>query len=414
MTKKLLVIGHVWPEPNTTAAGGRMLQLLEAFLSFGYQVSFACTASKTEYSKSLSEIGVKEEFIQLNHPSFDAFIENLNPDLVLFDRFMVEEQFGWRVVEFAPQAIRILNTEDLHSLRKAREEAIKDEVEFNIGQWKTHPLTLREVASIYRCDVSLMVSTFEMGILQEQLQVPQGLLLHLPLMLEVPTAKNIKEWPSFDERQHFITVGNGKHAPNVDAIKILKKEIWPLIRNQLPNAEIHIYGAYLPQMIQEMHAPKQGFHIKDWVENLDEALQNSRVLLAPIQFGAGIKGKLLEAMKNGTPSVTTSIGAEGMHGDLPWNGAISDEWDTFAHAVVELYQQRKLWEQAQHNGINLLHTYFDKEKLHDRLARSIVKIGENLDAHREQNFIGRLLQHQTLNSTKYMAKWIEAKNGHQG
>lgn len=414
MTKTVLVIGHVWPEPNTTAAGGRMLQLLEAFLGFGYQVSFACTASKTEYSKSLSEIGVKEEFIQLNHPSFDAFIENLNPDLVLFDRFMVEEQFGWRVAEFAPQAIRILNTEDLHSLRKAREEAIKDEVEFNIGQWKTHPLTLREVASIYRCDVSLMVSTFEMGILREQLQVPQGLLLHLPLMLEVPTAKNIKEWPSFDERQHFITVGNGKHAPNVDAIKILKKEIWPLIRNQLPNAKIYIYGAYLPQIIQEMHAPKQGFHIKGWVENLDKALQNSRVLLAPIQFGAGIKGKLQEAMKNGTPSVTTSIGAEGMHGDLPWNGAISDEWDTFANAAVELYQQRKLWEQAQHNGISLLHTCFDKEKLLDRLAKSIVKIGEKLDAHREQNFIGRLLQHQTLNSTKYMAKWIEAKNKHQG
>ena len=414
MTKTVLVIGHMWPEPNTTAAGGRMLQLLEAFLGFGYQVSFACTAGKTDYSQNLSEIGIREEFIQLNHPSFDAFIENLKPDVVLFDRFMVEEQFGWRVAEFAPQAIRILNTEDLHSLRKAREEAIKDGVEFNIGQWKTHPLTLREVASIYRCDVSLMVSTFEMEILQEQLQVPQGLLLHLPLMLKVPTAKNIKEWPSFDERQHFITVGNGKHAPNVDAIKILKKEIWPLIRNKIPNAEIHVYGAYLPQMIQEMHAPKQGFHIKDWVENLDEALQNSRVLLAPIQFGAGIKGKLLEAMKNGTPSVTTSIGAEGMHGDLPWNGSIENDWKAFANKAVQLYQNKLKWEKSQTHGIQLLRAFFDKEKLQKSLVDLIDNLEKQLVEHREQNFIGRLLQHQTLNSTKYMAKWIEAKNKHQG
>ncbi|RIV47566.1 glycosyltransferase [Flagellimonas pelagia] len=414
MTKTVLVIGHVWPEPSTTAAGGRMLQLLEAFLGFGYQVSFACSASKTEYSKSLSEIGVKEEFIELNNPSFDAFIENLGPDIVLFDRFMVEEQFGWRVAEFAPQAIRILNTEDLHSLRKAREEAIKDGIEFNLGQWKTHPLTLREIASIYRCDVSLMVSTFEMDILLEQLHIPKNLLFCLPLMMEVPSNPKINDWPSFEERQHFITFGNGKHAPNVDSIKILKEEIWPLIKKLLPVAEIHIYGAYLPQMVQEMHNPKLGFHVDGWEENLDKALRNSRVLLAPIQFGAGIKGKLLEAMRNGTPSVTTSIGAEGMHGNFPWNGSIENDRKAFANKAVQLYQNKLKWEKSQTHGIQLLRAFFDKEKLQKSLVDLIDNLEKQLVEHREQNFIGRLLQHQTLNSTKYMAKWIEAKNKHQG
>ena len=121
MSKKLLVIGSVWPEPSTTAAGCRMQQLLGAFLRFGYKITFASTASRTEYSLDLEKVGVAEVTIQLNHSSFDDFIKKLLPTIVIFDRFMIEEQFGWRVAEFAPKALRILNTEDLHALRKARE-----------------------------------------------------------------------------------------------------------------------------------------------------------------------------------------------------------------------------------------------------------------------------------------------------
>jgi len=414
MTKTILVIGHVWPEPDTTAAGCRMIQLLETFLAFGHVVTFASSAGKTVYSKDLFAIGIKEESIELNHPSFDAFIKQLNPDVVVFDRFMVEEQFGWRVAEFAPNAIRILNTEDLHSLRKAREEAHKPHQEFHISDWVKHDMTLREVASIYRCDVSLMVSTYEMDILDELLHVPENLLFHLPLMLEVPTAKSIKEWPKFIERQHFITVGNGRHTPNIDSIKILKQVVWPKIREKLPQAELHVYGAYLPQLVQEMHEPKQGFYIDGWLENLDQTMQNTKVLLAPIQFGAGIKGKLLIAMKNGTPSVTTSIGAEGMQGDLSWNGSISDNWETFANAAVALYQDELKWENAKTHGIQLLHAFFDKEKLQKSFMDLIDGLKKNLVEHRERNLMGRILQHQTLNSTKYMAKWIEAKNRCQG
>ncbi len=410
MTQTILVIGHVWPEPNTTAAGCRMMQLLETFLEYRFEVTFASTAGKTEYSKNLSEIGIKEESIELNHPSFDDYIQKIQPDVVVFDRFMVEEQFGWRVAEFAPNAIRILNTEDLHSLRRAREEAYRNQQAFNLNLWANHEMTLREVASIYRCDVSLMVSAFEIDILEELLHVPKNLLFCLPLMMEVPSNLKINDWPNFEERQHFITVGNGKHAPNVDAIKILKDVIWPLIKKQLPEAELHVYGAYLPQMVQEMHDPKLGFHVDGWVESLDETMQKSRVLLAPLQFGAGIKGKLLEAIKNGTPSVTTSIGAEGMQGNFPWNGNIEDDWETFANKAVQLYQYKSAWEKAQTNGIQLLRAFFDKEKLQKSFVDLMDNLEKQLVEHREQNFMGRMLQRQTLNSTKYMAKWIEAKN----
>ena len=80
-------------------------------------------------------------------------------------------------------------------------------------------------------------------------------------MLEVPKKEQITVWPSFEERQDFICLGNGKHAPNVEAIKTLKQHIWLLIRKKLPKAKLCIYGAYLPQQILELHDPKNGFEV---------------------------------------------------------------------------------------------------------------------------------------------------------
>ena len=223
-----------------------MLQLINAFLEFGYEVTFGCTAAKTAFSLDLDTLGVKEVAIQLNHVSFDGFIQDLNPNVVVFDRFMTEEQFGWRVAEFTPETVRILNTEDLHSLRKSREECFKKGEEFKEGHWKNHPMTLREMSSIYRSDLTLMISNFEMELLAQKAHVPENLLKHLPFMLDVPGEEQLASWPNFDQRRGFLCVGNGKHLPNVEAIKTLRKTIWPIIRQRLPKAELCIYGAYLP------------------------------------------------------------------------------------------------------------------------------------------------------------------------
>ncbi|MGX1930275.1 glycosyltransferase [Flagellimonas sp. 2504JD4-2] len=408
--KRLLIIGYVWPEPNTTAAGHRMLQLIHAFKTFGYQITFGSTAVKTAYSENLEVLGVECAPLKLNHESFDDFIQELNPNLVIFDRFMVEEQFGWRVAEFAPNAIRILNTEDLHSLRNTREICHKKGLEFSMDQWLQTDMAKREIASIYRSDLTLLVSTYETHLLTKELGLPNEILLHLPFMLENIDEAKEDTWPDFEARQDFISYGNGKHAPNVDGIKYLKENIWPLVIEALPDACLKIYGAYLPQSIRQMHHPKEGFHVMGWTENLDEEIQKARICLAPLRFGAGIKGKLTDAMRNGTPTVTTGIGAEGMHGDLNWCGAIANDAASFAKEAVALYQNQQHWKQSQGNGITIINELYQKEKLQQRLENRIHTIEKRLQSHRNQNFIGQMLQHQTLASTKYMAKWIEAKN----
>lgn len=384
------------------------MQLIDFFIEENYQIVIASTADQSMVDKSEFE-GMTLQTIRLNHRSFDDYISKLKPDVVLFDRFMSEEQFGWRVAENAPNALRIVDTEDLHSLRKTRENTLKDKIDFNEELWLRNDITKREVASIYRSDLSLIISSFEMELLQLVIATPE-LLLHLPFMFDSLKKSAIDKWKTFGERKDFIFIGFGGHSPNLDAISYLKKEVWPLIRAELPQVNLNIYGGKLPQKINEMHNPHDGPYIKGWAENADLAVGNAKVMLAPLRFGAGLKGKLLQAMRCGTPSITTAIGAEGMNGNFDWNGKICMDPKTFAKAAIALYQDEKEWTSCQSNGIRIINNYYDKEMHKITLKSKIDAIRNNLASHRTKNFIGAMLQHQTMVSTKYLSKWIAEKN----
>ena len=408
--QSVLIIGYVWVEPNSSAAGSRMLQLIERFLKQNWKVTFASPSHKNENASDLNSLGIDEVSIELNNPSFDDFIKKLQPTIVVFDRFMMEEQFGWRVAENCPNALRILDTEDLHFLRKVRHQQYKKGEVFTNEALLNSDETKREIASILKCDLSLIISAFEMDLLVSVFKIDEQLLYYLPFLLETIDEHHTKKWKPFEERKNFVFVGNFFHKPNVDAFLTLKKHIWKLIRKQLPNVEIHIYGAYANQQINQLHNKKEGFIIKGFADNAKDVVGNAKVVLAPLNFGAGIKGKLTEAMICGTPSVTTTIGAEGMHDNLPWNGFVEDDCFQFSQKAVQLYVDKKLWIESQKNGIEIINSIYDKKKLGKSFVNRIKEIQQRLKLHRTQNFLGNLLHHQTLQSTKYMSKWIEEKN----
>ncbi|WP_245967168.1 glycosyltransferase [Ulvibacterium marinum] len=408
--KKLLIIGFTWPEPATTAAGSRMLQLIRFFLGQDYHITFGSTAKETEYSMDLESLGISKVPLLLNDSGFDVFVKELAPNIVLFDRFLTEEQFGWRVAEFVPNAFRILDTEDLHSLRHVREKCQKNAKEFSSSFWKQDNITKREVASIYRCDLSLIISDYEMRLLEKVLNINSALLCYLPFMLESKDVPEVREWPKFDDRNDIVCIGNGKHAPNVDALQWLIDCIWPIIRKELPKGHLKIYGAYLPQKLKQLHNPKKGLWVEGWVEDIDTIVQNARLVIAPLRFGAGAKGKLITAMQNGTPSITTSIGAEGMQGENMWPGKIADDVNNLAQAAIALYQSKTEWKLAQQKAIELINTFYSAKRHSQYLSTRLQEVQKNLEKHRDNNFVGSLLMQNTLSSTKYMAKWIEAKN----
>lgn len=425
--KKLLIIGYVWPEPKSSAAGSRMLELIQLFLANSYNVIFASAAALSEHRANLTSLGIQEKSIELNSSSFNDFLATFKPDVVLFDRFFTEEQFAWRVEQVCPHALRLLDTEDLHSLRYARQQLLKQAQNNKANETErqsvspilaTHAqlyahmaeedIAQREIAAIYRCDLTLMISQVEVNFLIEHFLLPRKLLHYCPF-LNVNVPQQIT-FPLFSERQHFISIGSFRHEPNWDAVLYLKYAIWPLIREQLPQVELHIYGSYPPPKAMQLHNVKQGFLIKGWADDALLVMQHARVCLAPLRFGAGIKGKLMDAMRTTTPSVTTDIGAEAMSGEFPWGGAIENSAALIADAAVKIYTDEVLWKKMQQQGVNILAQHFAQENYAKSLMARIELLDSNVIRERQENFVGAMLRHHLHKSTQYMSQWIEAKN----
>ncbi len=212
--RKVLFIGAVFPEPTSSAAGVRTLSLLRDFRSRGDQILFVSPSDRNAFSDALKAEGIETAEAKPNDPAFDSLVRDFAPEIVIFDRFMLEEQFGWRVAEVAPQALRVLDTIDLHFLRRIRgewlKESLKTESEGREGGAISeaslsrifHSLEgietedcLRELAAIYRSDLTLILSSFEMNLLKERFQIPAERLLELGFSYPEP---NRFEWPSGD------------------------------------------------------------------------------------------------------------------------------------------------------------------------------------------------------------------------
>lgn len=401
---RILFLGLVWPEPTSSAAGWRILHLIKLFRALG-EVYFVSAATKTIYSADLKTLGVHESVTQLNDSSFDEFIKTLNPDVVIFDRFMVEEQYGWRVSEQCPDALRILDTEDLHFVRQARQEAYKKNQK--IDYYTT--TAKRELAAILRSDISLIISDTEMNLLQDVFDIPQEKIFYLPFQEDKVKQSDIEALPPLADRKDFVFIGNFNHEPNWRTVEILKKNIWPILRKKCPKSELHIYGSYPSQKVFQLHNVHEKFIIKGRAEIARDTLANYRVLVAPIAFGAGAKGKFVDAMAAGLPSVTTAIGAESMV-KSEWSGFIEDDMTQFIERCAQLYMQDELWLDKQKIGFSLFNTYFADESYSIRFIQRIKDDLSQVAHLRRKNFIGEILQHQQLHATKYMSMWIEEKN----
>jgi len=229
----------------------------------------------------------------------------------------------------------------------------------------------------------------------------------LPLLSHVV---ELNRMPKFEERKDLLFVGNFLHEPNWHAVQTLKQDIWPLIREQNKKVELHIYGAYAAEKHKQLNKPKENFYIHGYIENLEDKLKKSRLLIAPLYFGAGQKGKLLKAMQCGTPSVTTTIGAEAMQFGKAWPGVIEDNYEAFTIALLDIYNNKAYWEEKQSNILPLVNGHFQYENYLSVLKIRISKLLEEKETLRAKNIIGEILWHNSMRSTEFMSRWIIEKN----
>jgi glycosyltransferase involved in cell wall biosynthesis len=376
---------------------------------------------KTNIYRELLELeGVDTCVLPANDPKFDEFILYYKPEVVIFDRFMIEEQFGWRVALHAPNALRILDTIDLHFLRVERQNKTASVVEdwSNIENFTLpldhSPTRLREISAIFRSDLAVLVSWYEYECLIRHFSFPSDQFAVIPIGLDP-----LEGAPDFESRKNIAWIGNGKHPPNVDSLHILLQAVWPKLKVELEShgvgsPRLHIFGAYLPSgLFKEV---PDGVDVLGRVEDATKTLANFRLTLAPLRFGAGIKGKVLDSWASGTPCVTTAIGVEGL---TPDKLVIPDEFycellaanpDEMVERAVTLYTDKIKWNSYQSTAISVIKELFSVDLVVKKWKSLIKHNHRELSSHRFKNVIGAALWQQQIRSTEYFSRWIEEKN----
>jgi glycosyltransferase involved in cell wall biosynthesis len=388
---------YVWPEPRSSAAGVRTHELARLLREQGYSVHGFSPCTENEAMREWQDLGVVCHHQPANESSIEEKLKTISPEIVIYDRFVMEEQFGWRLRTAWPNATHVIDTQDLHCLRRAREKANK---RGEAGAPRNEDFgedLVRELASLHRADACFVVSSFEHQWLLGQ-QYDANRVFTLPF--SAPLEAHI---PSFEERAGFCFLGNFRHAPNLDGVLWMVKEIWPLIRARIPKAELHLYGAYPPAQISCLDG-KMGVRAGGPVRDHRAALRSHRLLLAPLRFGAGIKGKVLESWASGTPVVGTPMAFEGIS-KTEAQAAAAD----FAERAVALYENQAAWKEAQAHGLSTVEENFSAEAVRAALQNFLGVIPERRTQWRA-SLTGRMLRLQVNNASKYFSMWIEAKN----
>lgn len=422
----ILFVSPVWPERTSSAAGVRTSDLIESFLAKENTVHYAAMASPNEHSEALERReGVGVYSCQANREEdFKRILDVTKPTTVIFDRFYAEEMFSYIVRDHMPDAMRVLDMQDVHFLRTWRQKVVQQDGqgELDLGHVirsmppSTYEPCLRELASIYRCDITCVCSPREIEILTNHYGVDEDRLVEAGFFNGPSIFESSGDNRPFGKRQDAMMIGNFRHPPNADSVQWACR-LWPAIRSAMKGVgvdtlpSLHIYGAY-GQGQAALHNPTQGIEFHGFAPSLDMMLQY-RVLFAPLRFGAGLKGKIVDAWNYGCPVITTLVGSEGMTHlqNTTWGGfgtaaAEQDIIDDF----VALYTDVDVWNQCQAQGFRLLDVLYNKQRTLTTLHESLHARYDNLTLWRHsKNYIGEILWSQSMRSTEYFSRWIELK-----
>mmetsp|Transcript_5635 Transcript_5635/g.34985 ORF Transcript_5635/g.34985 Transcript_5635/m.34985 type:complete len:499 (-) Transcript_5635:1557-3053(-) len=328
----VLLLTYVWPDEQASAAGARTCAVLKHLRGRGMRCTVGCAAKPDARSRHvLKAVDVDGARILPNRSERNrTMVEEWAPDVVVFDRYYAEEAWSHDVRMAAPGAMRILDTQDIHGLRANRQRMVAEGYTDVEDVLRARPnaqdaIMQRELAAIMRSDLTVVVSKAEKRFLERSCNVPREKLITAPFFRAHDRLPPLENLPNYRERRHFVAIGNWDHAPNADAAAWLVGTLWRRVRAALPSAmadaELHLYGARARGKASWLDEPRDGVRFKGYMESLEQ-LKNYRVMLSPLRFGAGVKGKVLDAWAYGLPVVTTPIGAEGTCQDL--DHAIAD------------------------------------------------------------------------------------------
>ena len=349
---RILVIDAYTPEPDQDSGSLRLRYLLDCFLNLGYGVTFFADnrGHAGVYTTDLQQAGVEVIYNPWLEPLHDFFSERGSEfDFVMISRHYIAANYVSLLQRYCPDAKFIFDTVDLHYLREERLAELEDSSALKRVAAQTRR---SELAVIAAADATLVVSPVEKTVLEQA--APEAKIHVISNVHEVTGSQ--RPWP---ERKDIFFVGGYQHPPNVDAANWFVSSIWPLVQEQLPEIQFHLIGSKANEQVSSLHGNGVQFH--GFVKSLDPWLDGCRLAVAPLRYGAGVKGKVNLSMSRGQPVVATPMAVEGLFAKPGEDILVAENAEEFAAEVVRLYRDEQLWNRISVAGLENVRQYFSVE-----------------------------------------------------
>ncbi len=349
----VLVIDSWIPAPDRDSASLRIVQLLDVLRNIAGKVTFG-VGDSPEWRVSDALQGwppsLRNSRIRLldGHAAVESHLDECGHsyDVVILSRLSIARRYMEMVRRQAPQAAVIFDTTDLHYLRGFRGAKVTGSVKM----MQSALLAKRdELALIRQADAALVVSTVEQAMLADECP---GAPVHV--VSNIHTARGPRR--RFSERSGIVFIGSFSHHPNIDAMEYFADCVRPLLKERLPDVTVTVIGPHVPDSLRAKSA--DDFLITGYVPDVEPYFDSCRVSIAPLRYGAGVKGKVLLSMGYGVPVVATSIAAEGIPAADGRDMLIADSAEAFTDSVAELHTNQTLWERVSANGLKIVDQSF--------------------------------------------------------
>jgi len=364
--RQILIIDECLPQPDRDSASLRQFNLIRMLLAEGAHVVFLPTRAEpaSPASQALQAIGVEV----WHAPFLNGVGSWLRANggrfaLVMLVRYHVANECLPLLRKFAPQAGTVFDTVDLHYLRERRGAELARDQRLLRSAERTRTAELAVMAAT---DVTLLVSAAE----KEQLATDAP-------AVRTEVISNLHEvaeqGPGWEQRHGLVFVGGFRHPPNLDAMQWFIGEVFPLIHGQRPDIIFHCIGADVPEALLALAATTPGVEMHGYIPDVVPYMRQVRISVAPLRFGAGVKGKVNLSMAHGQPVVATTCGVEGMHLRDGEDVLVADGARAFADAVLELYDDAGLWQRLSNNGQGNVARHFSMDAARDAVQQVFFK-----------------------------------------
>lgn len=361
---RVLFVDACTPTPDQDAGSLTVLRLMQSFQSLGYKVTFIPVDNflfLERYTPALQATGIECVYSPYFRSLEDLLRRKDDFDVVFMFRHSVARKHLATIRRMSPHSRVIFHTSDLHYVREQREAEVHGSPREDWRETRE-----RELGVVAQADCTIVHSATERALLERER--PGAFVYTFPWILDVHGRR-----APFEERRHIVFLGGYGHPPNVDAAQHFARDVFPRIRERIPDVEFHIVGANPPDSLRELR--QEGVRVRGYVPDLGEVFDACRLCVAPLRYGAGIKGKVAMAMSYGVPSVASPVAVEGMELEDGRHVVVAEGPEAMAHAVVDLYHDRERWEAISDAGMAFLEDHYSTERGKRRVLQILQRLG---------------------------------------